>query len=229
MLRRFVADRATVYCPLPPAGSAVDDKIDLEIRFPDSPAVGPDFGMTLHRIAITESGRADWLGYPNLNALLAELNSGDSPLAVHDLGSPTPLRPALLLPPDAVPRIIRTYFGTILYADQTAGRIRHGQAAAVPPNLFAIQIGEAVLLVRPGDNGGYVGVRVRPEGPHAPEDAWKLWSGGGFARSFAMVSNGGAPGGFCLRAAGLFAAAEPNGEFTLNRLQPGEWEGFHFE
>jgi hypothetical protein len=84
-------------------------------------------------------------------------------------------------------------------------------------------------LARAGDNGGYVAVHVRPEGPHAPRDAWKLWAGGGFARLFTMVNDGGGTSsGFCLRAAGLIACAEHNGEFTLSRLQPGEWEGFHF-
>ena len=105
----------------------------------------------------------------------------------------------------------------------------HGEAANVPRNLFAIPVGDVVLLARTGEHGGYVGVHVRPEGPHAPRDTWKLWPGGGFARSFTMVDDiRETSSDFGLRAAGLFACAEHNGEFTLSRPRPGEWEGFHF-
>ena len=100
----------------------------------------------------------------------------------------------------------------------------------MPRNLFAIQVEKLILLARRDDNGGYFGAHVRPEGPHAPEDPWTLWAGAGFARSFTLINDDpAAPSRFCLRAAGLFAAAEPNGEFTLNRLLAAEWEGLHFE
>jgi hypothetical protein len=229
LLSRFIADRTTACCPLSRAVAAVEDKFDLTFCFPDSPISGPDSGMMLHRIGIAAAGQADWLGYPNIDALLAELNAGPPPLSIHDLGWTNPERTPLVIPPGAVPRTLQTYFGTILYADRETGRIRHGQATEVPRNLFAIPVGDLVLLARAGDNGGYIGVHVRPEGPHAPRDPWKLWAGCGFARSFTMIhDSGGTSSGFCLRAAGLIACAEHNGEFTLSRLQPGEWEGFHF-
>jgi hypothetical protein len=230
MLSRLLAGRTTVCCPLPRSVANVGDAIDLTFCFPEDPGNGSAEKVTLHRIGITAVGNADWLGYPNIATLLAELNSRDAPLVVHDLGWNNPARPALILPRGAVPRTVRTHFGTILYADRETGRIRHGQATEVPRNLFAIQVEGRILLARRDDNGGYIGVHVRPEGPHAPEDPWTLWAGAGFARSFTTVNDDPATTSrFCLRAAGLFAAAEPNGEFTLNRLRAAEWESFHFE
>lgn len=229
MISRSISGRTTVCCPLPRSVATAGDQVDLSFCFTDAPTDRAAPGVNLHRIGITAIGGEDWLGYPNIGTLLTELNSSEPPLVVHDLGWTNPGRAALVLPAGAVPRTLRTHFGTILYADRGTGRIRHGEAMEVPRNLFAIQVGNYVLLARSGDSGGLVGVHLRPEGPEAPRDAWTLWAGGGFARSFTMVNDGGSSARFSLRAAGLYACAEHNGEFTLSRLQAAEWEAFHFE
>jgi hypothetical protein len=230
ILSRIIAGRTTVYCPLPRSVASAGDAIDLIFGFPDSRAGGPGSGIMLHRVGIAAASEDDWLGYAGIDALAAELNAEDPALTVHDLGWRNPEPVGLVVPAGTAPRTIQTYFGTILYADRMSGRIRHGHATEVPRNLFAFQLGGQAILARGDNNGGYVGVRVRPEGPDAPRDPWTLWAGGGYARSFAVINNGhGVASTFGLRAAGLFACAEHNGEFTLSRPQPAEWEAFHFE
>lgn len=235
LLSHAIAERTTVYCPLPRSVAASADELDLKLHFPDSTmgasatnAIGDGLpGVILHRIGVAAAEPRIWAGYANLAALLADLNTARPSSVIHDLAWQTPERPPVMLPPGAKPRALHTCFGTLLYADQATGRVRHGHASSVPRNLFLIPFGGTAVLARAKDDGGYVAVRIRPEGRHASNDAWTFWAGGGFARTFAMV--GTVHETFALQAAGLFACAEYNGEFTLSRPTAAEWESFHFE
>jgi hypothetical protein len=192
--------------------------------------------MILHRVGVAAADTHAWAGYPDLACLLEGLNANRPPRGAHDLGSPGNEQPELALPPGANPRTLRSCFGTILYADLKTGRVRHGPDASVPRNLFLVPTGDTALLTRACDDGKHVSVRMRPEGPRASKDGWTPWAGGGLARTFAMVTTGAtvttedhASKTFALRAAGLFLCAEANGELTLSRTEPGEWEQFSFE
>ena len=112
ILTRFIADRATLHGLLPAA--TVEDAFDLTFCFPDGATGGPDSRMLLHRIGIVAAEPVDWFGYPNIDALLTELNAGTPSLATHDPGWTEPERAPLILPPDSVARTIQTWFGTIL-------------------------------------------------------------------------------------------------------------------
>jgi hypothetical protein len=161
--------------------------------------------------------------------MLADLNSARPLSIVHDLGWQSPDGTRLALPPHAVPRTVYTCFGTILYADREAGRVRHGPPSKAPANLFLIQIDDVAVLATAQEDGGYTAVRIRPEGPRASGDPWAPWFGGGFARVFTMFDIGNEERClFALQGAGLFACAEASGEFTLSRTEPAEWECFHF-
>jgi hypothetical protein len=238
VLSEWVSGRRTIYGLLPRSAIAGDDAVDLAISSPVSsfgapesqPAGDSTSHIMLHRAGVAAADPSAWVGYPNIEALLAELNAAQLPSDVHDLGWQDPGRAELIIPPGTTGGAICTYFGTIVYADRETGRLRHGDAATVPRNLFVIRLGDVVLLARTSDSGGFVAVRMRPQGPHAPRDDWTLWPGAGFARSFTMETQvRAAASTFNLRAAGLFACAEHNGEFTLSRLQAAEWEGFHFQ
>jgi hypothetical protein len=136
------------------------------------------------------------------------------------------------LPAGAVarPRTVRTFFGTILYADLESSRIRHCDDADAPRNLFLVQVGDKAILVRSDDVQGFVAVRLRPEGPHAACDSWTPWTGGGLAQTFTVtLVPAETPSGFTLRSMNLLACAEPDGEFTLSRITAGSWETFWYE
>jgi hypothetical protein len=232
ILSGSITGRTTVYCAVPREVATAAAELQFTIAFPDETATWPEPATppaTLHRIGLAAADPTDWAGYKDINALLAELNSGQASSIAHDLGWQQPERADLILAPGTVARTVHTGFGTILFADRNTGRIRHGPATAVPRNVFAIQLGAAVVLARARDNGGFVAVRLRPE---VRDPAWgdrAPWTGG-FARTFTMIANGDpAAATFGLRAAGLFLCAEFDGECTLSRSQQAEWETFHFE
>jgi len=232
LLNGSIAGRTTVYCAVPRDVATASEELRVAIAFPDDAVARldpADPAATLHRIALAAADPTDWVGYNDINALLAELNSGQASPAAHDLGWQQPERADLILPPGTVGRPVHTWFGTILFADRNTGRIRHGLAAAVPRNIFAIQLGSVVLLARARDSGGYVAARLRPEVRDAPPNDLSPWTGG-FARVFTMIANGDTTAAaFGLRAAGRFLCAEFDGECTLSRSQQAEWETFHFQ
>jgi Glycosyl transferase family 90 len=236
LLRQSIGERATLYCLLPRAIATADETFVVTLRSVTATENGSQAGfnendptkLTLHRIGIAT--RPAWDGYADTATLLADLTTRVPRSVVHDLGLGNPDKPRLVQPPGATRRTVRTCFGTILYADDSVGRVRHGKENEVPRNLFLFHIGNVVVLARPDGLGSYVAVGLRPEGPEAVGDDWTPWSGGGLTQTFTMKhSPDMATGTFGLLGAGLFLCADRNGELLLSRPKCRSWELFSLE
>ena len=235
ILRQTIDQRTTLYAPLRRAILAGADSFGMCFRSggdePDNSPGGPldqaGQDVSLHALNIT-TARCHGEDPPaGIIEVLTALNAVPSSSVIHDLWRPTR---TVSGQPDR--KAIITIHGTVLYADLLTGRVRHGPEADVPKNLSLNQNGALVRLIRFDKRASLFGVRIRPEAPRdtplpGVDPAWDL-TPDGFADTFEVVTNGACPPGyFGLRAAGLFACAEPDGTFTLNRTQFNGWETFH--
>ena len=235
LVDRRITDRGTVYGFLP--RTIAHAHSNLTIRFCASDhlrgnsqpifAEAATTNIWLHRVGIASAHRPTWDGDSSVGALLEQLNVLKPSRDAHDLGWDASSANSLTLPAGIAPKRLQTYFGTTLYADRTHNRIRHGRLEEVPKNFFIVCVHDTALLARLDEDGGYVAVSVRPQGPHALVDNWTPWDGAGFARSLQVVRIPNADDEtFGLKGAGLFACAEWTGEFTLSRTRLSAWERF---
>ena len=225
LLRRSIAGRTTAYCLMPRSVVAACKELEVSLRAYnesiDESLAGLDRavaqGIIVHRIGVAASHRQSWHGYVGMTELLADLNDGPAASSVvHDLAVGGSDR-AVSLPQAAQPLTMRTFFGTILYADLASGRIRHGASTEVPHNLFLVRQGNDATLVRMIGDNLYLNVALRTEGAHATQDDWKPWAGRGMVRTLSIErSHVGSNGIHALTGAGLFACAEHSGAFTLS-------------
>ncbi len=124
--------------------------------------------------------------------------------------------PDVTLPPGATITRLRTYWGTVLFADLDRDVLGHG-----PPGSAA-----GTVVVAATEGAAHL-LHVAPDGrrctvvPSAASEAWKRAAG--FER---VPIAGDTKARFGLRKDGLFLCAEADGRVTLSRRTLGPWERF---
>ena len=119
--------------------------------------------------------------------------------------------------------LIFTSFGTILFLDKEAGRLRHDRFEFSPHNVFGVQRGENLQLV--SQSGGLrCGIELSPDGRLAKASPVAESVQNDTAK-FAVRRLG--RGEFGLSVEGLFLSAQPGGELTVDRPVCSDWEAFH--
>jgi hypothetical protein len=229
ILQRTLSDRATLYCPLVPRVLSASETLKVSICLPDSklnasrtnPLDTRMLSVKLHRIALKAAGCYTGDELRDIDQGLMSLVSASAESKAHDLWD------SAQASPEARPITIHTAHGTILYADLLSGRVRHGPVPEAPRNLFLIAAGSKANMIRTGADGARFGVRLRPEGSLAPRTDRAPSNAEGFVPVFDMVATGDPGAGhFALRGSGLYVCADPTGEVSLSRPDPGPWEQF---
>jgi hypothetical protein len=122
------------------------------------------------------------------------------------------------------PKQILTSHGTVVFADLTTSRLRHGPLALSPANIFLAVDGQTAYLLSRRPDGTQRPISVHP--------AVVPWQASNFAQDgeastgeFCVVNARGSA--FGLARNGLFLCAEDDGQVTLSRQRLGPWELFH--
>ena len=230
MRQHHISGRTSIYIPMTRKTLTHKAQLALTLLHPDAvPAASPTspadprmLAIRLHRIWVLGQGRTDPDESPERAEAFDELRMLDRGEPAHDLNGPAPL-----IPPQSDEIPLYTYHGTLAYADIKSGRLRHGQAATVPKNLFLAILGGEGVLVRVTATGQRRTIRLRPEGRFAGEADRSALNADGRAHRFTLVSAEGVSGGaVALRAAGMFLCADGSGELEFGRVKIGPWEQF---
>ncbi len=122
---------------------------------------------------------------------------------------------------------VGTHWGTMVFADQSDGMLRHGPKETSPTNVVMSDHDGIAYLHRVVPDGSRYPIRVMPA--EVAADDLRLSQSAGWGREFRFMplpDDGGAR--FALESGGLLLCAEGDGRVTLSRRILGPWEVFRF-
>ena len=134
--------------------------------------------------------------------------------------------PDIWLPPETRLARVKTTWGTVIFADEDCGTLRHGPEASSPRNVMLADNKGTAYLFHIAPDGTRYSVRVTPETQGPGKDAPPGEITAQFQAFRVMPVIADERSGFGLQCGGLLLCAEADGRVTLSRKTLGPWERF---
>ena len=121
---------------------------------------------------------------------------------------------------------LKTYWGTVIFADTETGTLRHGPEASSPHNVVLAAGDGSAHLFHIGPDGHRYSIRIAPEGQFSDNQVTTDADIDGVQTFRALEASASQTAAIGLQYGQLLVCAEGDGRTTLSRRAWGPWERF---